>query len=638
MSDTNSNTTIGKYEIVSELGRGGMGVVFKAWEESLHRFVAIKMLGDQLVQDDKVVRRFLQEARAVADLNHPNVVQVYAVDTHEGRPYFAMEYVEGQSLTDLIHASGKIEPARAAEIIREAANGLAAAHGKEVVHRDIKPDNIMLTNQGGVKVVDFGIAKMEETDAKLTATGMLVGTPNYISPEVCLGDPVDVRSDIFSLGIVFFEMLTGRTPFQADSPIDMMTAVVHAEIPDIQDLNPDVDTNIRSILVRMLQKDPVRRYQRCQQIIDDLDSTLTSQNLVHASASEAVTVIREQPLFDNNAAATAANSTQPTAAAADQARSEEKNGAVRWGWVVGLLLIVGTAAGSWFYVGQPQQRPPGELQNTAGGTNMSGNTGSGATEDANSVPAQTGGTGASAATDSKVAQISQSIEQGVDEPAVDDMAVGDKDEPVQMSAAAADQQVEVADQQVEANVPVQQVQTSDTTSQQPADNQIALVTKPQPPQVLAEPVRTGPPKLVVVVSGDPAVASTVESVLEAELTQSDFEVLDEQFFRGFGGGGFGIDLPRLSDLVGENGGDILVYADVQEQGQRQLNYYGRRQTQFIASVQVRAVDVRQRRGLGGPWTGQLEYVPLNATDVARETAQPIAQDLVEQLQRVLDSN
>ncbi|MDX1624875.1 MAG: protein kinase [Wenzhouxiangellaceae bacterium] len=263
---------IGNYEIISELGRGGMGVVYKAREESLQRYVAIKMLGSQLTDNDTVAERFMREARAVADLNHPNLVQVFRVDRHEDQPYFAMEYVEGESLKALIQREKKMQPMRAVQILKEVANGLAAAHDKGVVHRDIKPENIMLTRYGGVKVVDFGIARMDDdTNTRLTTTGIGLGTPSYLSPEVCLSQDVDGRSDIFSLGVVLFEMLTGDTPFKSDSPFELMTKVVEANIPDIKELNPDVDDNLKKILAKMIAKRPKLRYQHCNELISDLE-------------------------------------------------------------------------------------------------------------------------------------------------------------------------------------------------------------------------------------------------------------------------------------------------------------------------------------------------------------------------------
>ena len=268
---------IGDYEIVDELGRGGMGVVYKAREESLQRFVAIKMLGSQLVDNESIALRFMREARAVADLNHPNVVQVFRVDRHEDQPYFVMEYVEGESLKQLIRRENKLQPMRALQILKEVGNGLAAAHDKGVIHRDIKPENIMLTKYGGVKVVDFGIARVEEPGTRLTTTGMGLGTPSYISPEVCLSQEVDQRSDIFSMGIVLFEMLTGDIPFKSDSPFEMMTKVVEAKVPNIKALNPNVDDGIKQILAKMTAKRPKLRYQNCNELISDIEDYLAGR-------------------------------------------------------------------------------------------------------------------------------------------------------------------------------------------------------------------------------------------------------------------------------------------------------------------------------------------------------------------------
>lgn len=338
-------TTIGRYRITAELGRGGMGVVYKAWEESLQRYVAIKMLGDALAHDDALVERFLREARAVADLSHPNVVQVFTVDTHEGRPYFAMEYVEGESLKDLIHTSRRIDPRRAARIVREAASGLDAAHAKGVIHRDVKPDNIMLTKYGGVKVVDFGIARTADAESRLTGTGMMVGTPNYLCPEVCLGQEVDGRSDLFSLGVVLYEMLAGTTPFQADSPMAMMTAVVREAVPDIRQLAPEVDDDLRAILAHLLEKDPQARYRSGAELVEDLDAWLAGEALLHARpASDAPTVARARPELETTTEA------RPLPATEAPAARRRAPGAA---WMLGLLLIVGVAGGSWFYVAQP---------------------------------------------------------------------------------------------------------------------------------------------------------------------------------------------------------------------------------------------------------------------------------------------
>ena len=177
---------IGHYRIVAELGRGGMGIVYKAHEESLNRFVAIKVLGEHLTEDAGHVERFLREARSAASLNHPNIVQIYAVSEEEGRHFFAMEYVTGRSLQQILKSSGPLEPTQVARIALQTASGLRAAHDQGIIHRDIKPANLLIDERGLVKIADFGLALVAGGVSRLTATGMFMGTPGYLSPEQCL--------------------------------------------------------------------------------------------------------------------------------------------------------------------------------------------------------------------------------------------------------------------------------------------------------------------------------------------------------------------------------------------------------------------------------------------------------------------
>ncbi len=264
-------TQLGHYDIVSELGRGGMGVVYKGFEGSLHRYVAIKVLADSLAHDEAVKERFLREARSMAALNDPHIIQIYFIGDDDGQTFFVMEFVDGESLGSVLKREGLLHPEQAARIIFQTAQGLATAHDRGVIHRDIKPGNIMITSRGNVKIADFGIAlSTSDFSKKLTSTGEFVGTPGYLSPEVCLGKPVDQRSDIFSLGIVLFEMLAGRMPFTDESPLGLMLEVVKAEIPDVCTLNAEVDPELSRILSRMIAKDPNDRYQNCQELINDL--------------------------------------------------------------------------------------------------------------------------------------------------------------------------------------------------------------------------------------------------------------------------------------------------------------------------------------------------------------------------------
>ena len=265
------NTRLGHYDIVEELGRGGMGVVYKGYESSLGRYVAIKVLSASMAHDKVFVERFLREARAMATLNDAHIIQIYFIGQDEEQTFFVMEYIDGESLSTCLKREIRLVPGDALKVLLHASQGLAAAHGQGVIHRDIKPGNIMITSRGQVKVADFGIALAnQDVSAKLTNTGAFVGTPGYLSPEVCLGKMVDQRSDIFALGIVLFEMLSGRMPFHDDSPLKLMLDVVQADTPDIREINPDVDEEIARILYKMLAKDPANRYQSCEDLNNDL--------------------------------------------------------------------------------------------------------------------------------------------------------------------------------------------------------------------------------------------------------------------------------------------------------------------------------------------------------------------------------
>jgi serine/threonine-protein kinase len=252
-----------------------MGRVYKAYEPELKRYVAIKMMSESLADDPTVCERFLREAQAMAKLSDPHIIQVYTVGTENGQPYFVMEYVEGESLGHRLKREGALSPADALQIVFQVASGLATAHEAGVIHRDIKPGNILLSKRGIVKLGDFGIAAITQdpgaTELKrLTATGNLMGTPGYLPPEVCKGEPATAQSDIFSLGIVLWEMLSGRLPFKEESPFKLMLEIAKCEIPDIRELRADVDELLGGILARMIAKEPEDRYPNCRVLLADL--------------------------------------------------------------------------------------------------------------------------------------------------------------------------------------------------------------------------------------------------------------------------------------------------------------------------------------------------------------------------------
>jgi serine/threonine protein kinase len=270
--------TVGHYRITAKLGAGGMGEVFLAEDTRLERKAAIKFLPVEMAADQDRRQRFLNEARAASSLNHPHVCVVYDVgETEDGLPFIAMEFVEGQSLDALVK-DGPLKTARIVEIAVQVADALDAAHNRRIVHRDIKPANISLNERGQVKVLDFGLAKRMPTgtghdntqDLQQTQKGQVLGTPFYMSPEQALGKDLDHRSDIFSFGVVLYELATGRKPFTGPNSAEIVNNIVHAQPPAIARLNYDVPAELERITLKCLQKQPDRRYQTVRELMVDL--------------------------------------------------------------------------------------------------------------------------------------------------------------------------------------------------------------------------------------------------------------------------------------------------------------------------------------------------------------------------------
>jgi len=253
-------TTLGNYQIIQEIGRGGMAVVYRAFQPSLRRYVAIKVLPEYLQVDPEFVARFQREARAAAQLSHPNVVTIYDVGEQAGVHYIAMEYLEGGSLLDRL-ARGPLRSGEALQIVEQVGSALDFAHSHGLIHRDIKPANILFSADNRPKVTDFGIARAGDT-SRLTRAGTMLGTPEYMSPEQAEGRPVDYRADLYALGVILYEMLTGRVPFHADTPHAIVYALIHQPPPPPRQLRPDLPPAVEAVLLKALAKRPNDRFQR----------------------------------------------------------------------------------------------------------------------------------------------------------------------------------------------------------------------------------------------------------------------------------------------------------------------------------------------------------------------------------------
>ncbi len=326
-----------RYRIEETLGRGGMATVYRGTDTVLGRAVAIKVLAPQFAQDPAFVDRFRREAQAAARLNHPNLVGVYDTGSDNGTHFIVMEYVEGRTIEDFLSKGGRMMPERAIEVATAVCDGLAYAHREAVIHRDIKSGNIMITKQGRVKVMDFGIARITTTPDTLSQTAAVLGTAAYLSPEQAQGEPVDARTDIYSLGVVIHEMLVGHVPFRGESAVAVAYKQVHENPPPPSKENADVSPALDAVVMRALAKNPANRYQTADELKADLQ---------RASRDE---VVEATPLLP--ASETQAIARPPPGAGTTQALPPQPPPARRrWGFgiLVGVLIAAALGVGLYF--------------------------------------------------------------------------------------------------------------------------------------------------------------------------------------------------------------------------------------------------------------------------------------------------
>jgi len=266
-STLSPGTMLAHYRVETQLGSGAMGTVYRAHDTSLERPVAVKVLHSKIAEEPEIVRRFEREARAAARVNHPNLTHVYFVGSDEKSRFFVMEYVPGESLFEHVEAHGPVSFERMVDILVQAAKGLAAAHAGGVIHRDIKPSNLMLLPDGTVKVTDFGLAKSLQGDVDATGAGRIMGTPRYMSPEQCKGDPADSRTDCYSLGLVGFYLLTGRHAFDGESLGKVLNDQMNAPLPDVDAIRDDLPPAAQRVLERMCGKSPDARPETMEDVV-----------------------------------------------------------------------------------------------------------------------------------------------------------------------------------------------------------------------------------------------------------------------------------------------------------------------------------------------------------------------------------
>ena len=272
-----------RYEIIEKIGAGGMATVYRAKCHVLKRDVAVKILRDEFTTDNEFIKRFNAEAQAAASLTHPNIVSVYDVG-HEGNLYYiVMELVKGKTLKEIIVEEGALSWKWAIDLAIQIARGLEKAHANNIIHRDIKPHNIIITEDGTAKVTDFGIAKAV-SNSTITAFGVTTGSVHYFSPEHAKGGSTDQKSDLYSLGIVLYEMVTGRVPFDADTPVSIALKHMQEEPVAPKEVNSSIPASLNSIILKAIEKEPENRYQSATEMITDLEICLKDEAGAYAKA------------------------------------------------------------------------------------------------------------------------------------------------------------------------------------------------------------------------------------------------------------------------------------------------------------------------------------------------------------------
>jgi tRNA A-37 threonylcarbamoyl transferase component Bud32 len=352
---------VGQFQIIELLGKGGMGAVYKGRQESLGRFVAIKVLPQKLAEDTSFVERFRREARAAAAISHPNIIEVFDVGEALGYQYIAMELVDGEGLDRVLKREERLTPDRALKLMKQVAAALAKAHAAGILHRDIKPANILIASDDHAKVADFGLAKQTDVDVSITVTGQTLGTPLYIPPEAARGQHPDARADIYSLGATFYQALAGRPPFQGASAAELIAKHLEQRVPPLQQLAPDAPPALCRVIHRCLRKQPAQRYQDACQLLEALERAEARLAVAGAEQTQVKPVTRHPSAKERK-----------TARRHKKRRATLLAGGIGGALVLAVVLILALGGGEDKQQGRrgkapPEDLPPGQHTATKGG-------------------------------------------------------------------------------------------------------------------------------------------------------------------------------------------------------------------------------------------------------------------------------
>jgi serine/threonine protein kinase len=578
-------SVLGGFKIERELGRGGMGVVYKAHELSLNRKVALKVLAPRLSSDEEFIKRFKREAMVVAALDHPNIVKVLSYGQAEGVHYFAMEYVKAQDLGQVLKEKGSIPLEEALSITAQVASALEEASLRGVVHRDIKPPNIMVDELGRVRVTDFGIAFQQDSETKLTRVGTFLGTPEYASPEQVSGQVLDVRSDIYALGAVLYRMVSGQCAVTGDSPLAMVAKILTEPVKPIQEVNPSLPRPVCQLVDKMMAKDPAKRFQSPGELLSALNDSMNELKINAPLARTRVVDLKTAP---------STSVRRPTRARL-------------WGAIAGVALAVLFTV--WLVDAVILKR--GE------------------------TPTTSQEQGPAVVKKEPIAVLPTPPEANAPEKApvhekveVPGAVAGPKETapPEKIDAVSPEPAKSVVEGVVSSVNEVREtpgaVDTRPTgIAKAPEQTKPAVETEkkepPRPPVVASVKPVSLPrvPTVLLVVSGDEATAPFVRANLESLMLESELRVsmvseipvLSEKMQLGR------VPLSRyeIQRLLPKGKAHILVLAQVQRAGSMPLKYQGYTQELISATFSIQTVDLATGLSATAPATGTVKYTVLN---------------------------
>jgi serine/threonine-protein kinase len=559
---------LGNYKIVGKLGQGGMATVYKAHELSLNRMVALKVLSSQLSEDKAYIKRFQREAQAAAQLNHPNIVQIFAIGEEQGVHYFAMEYIKGKSLADIRQEKGVLKPEDAVPIIRQVAEALAEAHKAGLVHRDIKPSNIMIDAAGRPKVTDFGIAYVSYANTKLTRDGSIIGTPEYLSPEQCEGKTVDQRSDIYSLGVTLYELLSGKTPYEADTPVSMLMKIVKGEFPPLQEVNPNVPESLRVIVDKMMLKDVQQRYQRMEEVIKDLLELEPGRKVPSTAMLEEVAVPQETSGSKSN----------------------------KWAAIIVAAIIVilmgGAFAAKMLYFDKKAARDKEEKAAVSGEISPA-STGAQSTEaqPTDSLSQETGGSESQGEVMASQEMPGQETGQSRETMTAQQPSTAEGPETTSFEASAP-----TTTGSSTTTPPISKASTGT-----PGTTATTGTKAVQQPSRTVAPVKPLPParSCLITAIGDDDKADLVAPYIEEILSRKNFTVMD----------GPSVGSPNIADIARNH-----IVVTVKQTGSTSLNYYGNSSEMITVRISIKVVNPKTGKIVVGPMSQTVEYTALNSEE------------------------